>query len=211
MSNKPKQYSYANSQIRVSFDGRKCAHAGFCFKELHNVFDGDRDPPIDLNGGPTDAVIRVVEMCPSSALTYERLDGGDNEVAQERATATIIPNGPLALRGELQMDDQGFTRLTLCRCGQSKSKPYCDGSHHHHRFDDQAEVAAEEIAADSKAGAVSLTPYSNGPVGFSGELTINTASGDALCQRSKGGLCRCGASQSKPFCDGSHAKVGFQT
>ena len=50
MSTEPKQHSYANDEIRVSFDGGKCAHAGFCFRELHDVFDGDNEPPIDLTG-----------------------------------------------------------------------------------------------------------------------------------------------------------------
>ena len=94
--------------------------------------------------------------------------------------------------------------------GRSQRKPFCDGSHHHHDFDDQAEVATETISDTAESSEIDLTPYPNGPVGFSGELTVKTASGDALCQRSKGGLCRCGASQKKPFCDGAHAKIAFE-
>ena len=37
MSNTPKQYSYENTEISVSFDGSKCAHAGFCFGQLHET------------------------------------------------------------------------------------------------------------------------------------------------------------------------------
>ena len=124
MSDKPKQHSYSNEEIRVSFDGRRCAHAGYCFRELHNVFDGDRDPPIDLQGGSVDEVIRVVELCPSGALMYERLDGGSNEASAEQASATLIPNGPLALRGALTMGEQTYTRLTLCRCGQKPKETF---------------------------------------------------------------------------------------
>ena len=119
-----KQHSYANDKIRVSFDGNICAHAGYCFTQLHDVFDGDRDPPIDLAGGTTDEVVRVVEGCPSSALTYERLDGGQNEVSDETATATLYPNAPLVLKGKIEVGDTKSPRLTLCRCGKSKKQTF---------------------------------------------------------------------------------------
>ncbi|MDQ7015943.1 MAG: CDGSH iron-sulfur domain-containing protein [Gammaproteobacteria bacterium] len=211
MSNKPTQHSYANEKIRVSFDGSKCAHAGLCFGQLHDVFNGDANPPINLKGAPLDEIIRVVELCPSSALTFERLDGEANEVTPEHATAVMLPKGPLALRGALNIEGQHFTRLTLCRCGQSKNKPFCDGSHHRHDFDDQAEVEKEEVKAVFEASTIDFTSYPDGPIGFSGELRINDLTGAGICHRSKGALCRCGASKRKPFCDGSHNEIGFKS
>lgn len=139
MSSTSTKYSYKNTRLSVSFDGSKCAHAGFCFGQLHDVFDGDANPPINVEGAPIDEIVRVVELCPSSALTYKRLDGEANEVMPELATAVMVPNGPLALRGSLNIVGQQLARMTLCRCGQSKNKPFCDGSHHDHDFDDKAE------------------------------------------------------------------------
>ena len=211
MSNTPKKYSYENTEISVSFDGSKCAHAGFCFRQLHDVFDGDANPPINIDGAPIDEIVRVVELCPSSALTYKRLDGEANEIVPELATAVMVPNGPLALRGSLNIEGQQFARLTLCRCGQSKNKPFCDGSHHQHEFDDKAEVPKEVIESMFETSAIDFTPYPDGPVGFAGELRVNDVKGVGVCQRNEGALCRCGASKNKPFCDGSHTGVGFKS
>ncbi|HPE60603.1 MAG TPA: CDGSH iron-sulfur domain-containing protein [Thiolinea sp.] len=204
-----RKYSDANDVIRVSFDGSRCAHAGYCFRELREVFDSDRDPPINLAGAATEAVIRTVERCPSGALVYERLDGGVDEVPNAHATVTLIPNGPLAVRGELELDSATCTRLTLCRCGQSARKPFCDGSHKTHPFDDHNTMAPEAVSDDPPAGSVKFSPATNGPLLFNGPLTVRLHNGDTLCVREKGGFCRCGASKNKPFCDGTHRSINF--
>ena len=58
---------------------------------------------------------------------------------------TVQKNGPLRLEGEnLQILDPegkayglgGRTVVSLCRCGASNNKPFCDGSHNHHAFQD---------------------------------------------------------------------------
>jgi CDGSH-type Zn-finger protein/uncharacterized Fe-S cluster protein YjdI len=205
------KHSYENDIIKVSYDGSKCAHAGYCFGELHDVFDGDRDPPIKLSGASTEEIIRVVEKCPSSALTYQRLDGGTNEVVNDVVTAVLIPNGPLALRGDLKIKGQTYTRLTLCRCGKSKQKPFCDGSHHKHQFDDGETVDVEEVKNIIKSEQVKLTASNNGPVFFVGEITFESSDKQSICQRERGAICRCGASKKKPFCDGSHNGIEFRT
>jgi CDGSH-type Zn-finger protein len=63
---------------------------------------------------------------------------------------TVLKNGPLRLEGAdaLQILDPagkafglgGRTVLSLCRCGASASKPFCDGSHNHHGFQDEPEA-----------------------------------------------------------------------
>ena len=82
-------------------------------------------------GPPTPAQIaELAHSCPSGAITYERLDGGPEESAPKVNTVRVRENGPLAFRAPISIDgsDQGY-RLTLCRCGHSGHKPYCDGSH----------------------------------------------------------------------------------
>jgi len=203
-----KKHSYSNDQITVSFDGSKCAHAGFCFRELHDVFDGDRDPPIDLSGGSVGEIVSVVEKCPSSALTYQRHDDAAQERAPETANATIIPGGPLAVRGNLQIGDDQFCRLTLCRCGQSQNKPYCDGSHKDYEFDDGIQAEIEPVSEEAVA-SISFKAISNGPLFHDGGVTYRDIEGNAICQKIKAAICRCGASKNKPFCDGSHKDIGF--
>ncbi len=58
-----------------------------------------------------------------------------------------------------------------------------------------------------------ITVRKNGPLRIEGEFTIYDPESNAfdLAGRTAISLCRCGHSQDKPFCDGSHAKVGFQS
>lgn len=53
----------------------------------------------------------------------------------------------------------------------------------------------------------------NGPIIISGDFELKDASGNSydLGGRTQLGLCRCGASANKPFCDGSHNRAGFQS
>jgi CDGSH-type Zn-finger protein len=53
----------------------------------------------------------------------------------------------------------------------------------------------------------------NGPIRIEGEFTITDAEGNAfgLGGRTTIGLCRCGHSENKPFCDGSHRRQGFES
>ncbi|HYX79111.1 MAG TPA: CDGSH iron-sulfur domain-containing protein, partial [Actinomycetota bacterium] len=65
-------------------------------------------------------------------------------------------SGPLWVRGGIQViAADGFryevrNRQTLCRCGQSQNKPFCDGSHASVRFDDGLD---DEVRARRDAGA----------------------------------------------------------
>jgi CDGSH-type Zn-finger protein len=64
------------------------------------------------------------------------------------AKITVGKNGPLRIEGEFTILDPegkeyglgGRTLLSLCRCGQSKNKPFCDGSHNHHGFQDDPQA-----------------------------------------------------------------------
>ena len=58
-----------------------------------------------------------------------------------------------------------------------------------------------------------ITVNNNGPLRVEGEFTIYDVEGKAfdVSGRTVVSLCRCGHSENKPFCDGSHKKVGFQS
>ncbi len=57
-----------------------------------------------------------------------------------------------------------------------------------------------------------ITPLNNGPLRVEGDFEIVDPQGKAfgLAGRTALSLCRCGHSANKPFCDGSHKRVGFQ-
>ena len=58
-----------------------------------------------------------------------------------------------------------------------------------------------------------ISIMNNGSIRVEGDFEICDADGNTfgLGGRNKIGLCRCGQSSNKPFCDGTHAKVGFQS
>lgn len=72
-------------------------------------------------------------------------------MADERTTITPYRDGPLLVRGPVRLQDQdgaeietGPGTVALCRCGRSRLRPFCDGSHQVVRF--RAPSGAEQRA-----------------------------------------------------------------
>ena len=59
---------------------------------------------------------------------------------------------------------------------------------------------------------ITITPMENGPYIIRGPVTVLDVDGNAydVSERKSIALCRCGGSTTKPFCDGTHSKIGFQ-
>jgi CDGSH-type Zn-finger protein len=57
---------------------------------------------------------------------------------------------------------------------------------------------------------VTIEARPNGPYVITGTIELRDTNGEVLPTRARTVLCRCGASTKKPFCDGTHSKVGFQ-
>ena len=57
---------------------------------------------------------------------------------------------------------------------------------------------------------VTIDIIKNGPFIVNGTVELKDANGNAYPAKQRLALCRCGASTTKPFCDGTHSKVGFQ-
>ena len=124
---------YENADIRVLWDASRCIHTGICLRTLPEVFDLESRPWVDVDGSDAEQVAAAVRKCPTSALRYEGLTIPDEE-PDETPTVEVRPNGPLYLRGRLQLkaagrDEGEEFRAALCRCGASRNKPYCDNSH----------------------------------------------------------------------------------
>jgi len=134
---------YSNGEIRVFWDPEKCIHAGECIRGLPKVFDRKSTPWINMQGASSDEIKRVIDRCPSGALTYESVgkaaDHGDSEPI---AGIRVTKNGPLLVEGECILYSHDGQELkqkgtyALCRCGGSKKKPFCDGTHQKIGFDD---------------------------------------------------------------------------
>jgi uncharacterized Fe-S cluster protein YjdI/CDGSH-type Zn-finger protein len=141
--------TYCGSSIEVSFDVALCIHATECVLGLPAVFDRDQRPWIRPDNATPEEVSLVVERCPTGALLYHRLDGVSDEQTRQVTVVTSVENGPLAVRGDLvvRRGDGWFERLpraAFCRCGQSKNKPFCDGSHRESGFDGAGSMTTPE-------------------------------------------------------------------
>jgi CDGSH-type Zn-finger protein len=125
---------------------------------------------------------------------------------------TIRPNGPNVVSGDLVIATRARPRemktAILCRCGHSSDKPFCDGTHVKTGFADVARLPANAATAAASSGRVTITPLPNGPNQCEGPLTIRDADGRTSASDPTY-LCRCGGSQTKPYCDGTHKKIGF--
>ena len=154
--------------------------------------------------------------CPSGALTYERKDGGPAESTDAENVVSVMYNGPLYVRGDLEIDGAAADmsglrfRAALCRCGQSKNKPFCDNSHEAAGFKDYGAVGDAGDGFEAPGGTLKVGKAANGPLLLNGNFTIIAASGRRAWKGSKAALCRCGHSKNKPFCDGSHKGAGFE-
>jgi CDGSH-type Zn-finger protein len=155
--------------------------------------------------------VHVARSCPSGAITYQRLDGGEQEDAPPVNQLRVRERGPLAVLAQLEIAGQPpCYRATLCRCGASKNKPYCDGSHAAIGFEatgEPATIPTEPLAV--RGGPLNVTPLKNGPLRARGPLEVLSGTGRTVRRVTQAMLCRCGGSANKPYCDGTHARNGF--
>ncbi|MEE9143083.1 MAG: CDGSH iron-sulfur domain-containing protein [Gammaproteobacteria bacterium] len=212
-----KTFHYGGEQVDVHWDSRLCIHVSECGRAKGELFVGGRKPWCQPDLVSNDAVAEVCERCPTGALTYDRKDNGPAEQAAPTNTVTVLNNGPLYLRGELAIDGapddmQGVRfRAALCRCGLSKNKPFCDNSHEKAEFHDSGAVGETGEGTTQSGGPLNVTPVEDGPLVVNGNLTIIAASGLPRWSGIKTALCRCGHSNNKPFCDGTHKTIGFRS
>ena len=201
-------------EMVIEFHGERCIHARHCVLDRPDVFvpnvagewiHPDRATPAQL--------LELAHNCPSGAIRCTRADGSAVEAAPRVNTVRVRENGPLAFRAPLMIDglDPGH-RATLCRCGASARKPYCDGSHTAAGFNASGEPApTESTPLAQRDGALKIEPIRDGPLHVSGNLEVISGTGKTLNRVAECWLCRCGQSAKKPYCDGTHKRIGFRS
>ncbi len=205
----------AGQHLTLVYEGKRCIHARFCVTGAPGVFLANvKGPWIQPDGIETERLVEIAHACPSGAIRYERQDGAPNESAPPVNLLAVREAGPYAVRGQLAIAGQasGF-RATLCRCGASKNKPFCDGSHHEVGFAASGEppTTAQADMLDNRGGPLSIEPLTDGPLQVRGNLEVTSGTGRVVSRLTQARLCRCGGSASKPFCDGTHLRNGFRS
>jgi uncharacterized Fe-S cluster protein YjdI/CDGSH-type Zn-finger protein len=153
---------YTNGDITVFWKPSKCIHATTCFRELIEVFNPGRRPWVNMEGAPSRRIIEVVNKCPTQALVWkENKDLTSEEIKAQRkvlpteespgnlsapnepTSIRIMRDGPIVVEGSFSIIGTNKETLkpttlsSFCRCGASRSMPYCDGTHRKIDFRDQ--------------------------------------------------------------------------
>ena len=102
-------------------------------KGLPQVFNRESRPWVNIKGASSEEIMSVIDRCPSGALTY-KMNRKPDDAEKPSAQIKVMKNGPLLVEGNCALIDRGKEAMSkgpfaLCRCGSSKNKPLCDGSH----------------------------------------------------------------------------------
>jgi CDGSH-type Zn-finger protein/uncharacterized Fe-S cluster protein YjdI len=200
------------ASVQINFEARKCIHSRTCVLGRPDVFVPNVEGEwIHPDAASAEDIAALAHACPSGAIQYERLDGGPQEGPPMVNLVRVRENGPLAIHAPIELRGApiGF-RATLCRCGASANKPFCDGSHSAAGFAASGEPSTQASEPLSvRDGVLRITPLENGPLLVEGSQELVSGTGRTLNRAERTALCRCGHSANKPYCDGSHRAVGF--
>ena len=149
---------YEGREVTVHDNRGICSHSGYCTDQLPEVFLTGAEPWIDPDGAPGERVAEQTRRCPSGALSHS-VDGVEHNDQERAPTIQVIAAGPYFVTGgiELQDTERGYgasmEHYALCRCGRSKNKPFCDGTHWHVDFADPGLDTTASPTAGKKAPA----------------------------------------------------------
>jgi CDGSH-type Zn-finger protein len=142
---KDKRRDYPGKEITVHDNRKICSHAAECVNNLSSVFKLGSRPWINPDASKMNDIIDVVRRCPSGALSYS-IDGVEYRDPEEQRnpTVTVLKNGPYHITGGIELIGENIQfgegaskeHYTLCRCGASENKPFCDGAHKSSKFND---------------------------------------------------------------------------
>ena len=134
-----RQETIAGTRITLHDDRPSlCMSAGYCGSRLKNIWQMMEETDESTVRAQ---IAAMVERCPSGAITYTLDDAGDPIEPSLAREIGVVPGGPLWVTGGIPIqraDGQPLetrNRVTLCRCGESKRKPLCDGTHRDIAFD----------------------------------------------------------------------------
>jgi CDGSH-type Zn-finger protein len=139
-----KRKDYFGKNITVHDNRRICSHSAECLRSLETVFRLGERPWINPDGASAGSVIGTVMKCPSGALSYS-VDGVDHRDHVDKKPLVVVEkNGPYRVEGGIELaaiENWGVgaskEHYTLCRCGASNNKPFCDGTHLAIKFKDE--------------------------------------------------------------------------
>jgi len=134
--------NYEGKEIEVHFNRSICAGEAACIKGLPFVFkSGDGNNWIFPDEDESEKIIKTIKSCPSGALSFS-VKKKKSIDSRTEPKIEIVKDGPYKIEGitlEGMSTPTNFSpsKYTLCRCGYSKNKPYCDYSHAQNNWCDE--------------------------------------------------------------------------
>ncbi len=134
--------TYVGEKITIHDNRGVCSHMGHCTDNLPTVFRMKTEPWIDPDGASPEEIERVIKMCPSGALSYTKDDVLHKDYPKD-PEIFVGKNRSCNVVGGMELKDPEGSKpdtddhYTLCRCGGSKNKPFCDGTHWYIEFEDE--------------------------------------------------------------------------
>jgi CDGSH-type Zn-finger protein len=139
---KDKIRDFKGKDIIIHDNRGVCSHDQSCLKEQPDVFESGGVPWIKPDAANAEDIKKTIEKCPSGALSYTH-EGKTWTGSGREPAIKVSHNGPLHVTGNITLEDDMNSKpcleehYTLCRCGGSKNKPFCDGTHLENGFNDE--------------------------------------------------------------------------
>lgn len=129
-------------KVTIAYTPVLCSHAGECSARASAVFKPSEKPWIQPENGTIEGILDVMAACPSGALRVSVGDTDPAHLTRGDAAIEIEKNGPYKVRNvplDAEFNGVGASpaKYVLCRCGQSKNKPFCDGTHYDVKWRDE--------------------------------------------------------------------------
>lgn len=206
--------TYTGTEVDITYSTKRCLHAAECTTHLAEVFDVKKRPWINADGTSAERIAQVIQTCPSGALHYQPKNEELIESVPSSNRIIVHTDGYLQFIGNLviqggQVQIEDETRATLCRCGASEKKPFCDNTHQQIDFQTDTLTFVKQDDEAEQGGQLIITAHANGSYEVGGNFQIEDENGTVIFTGSKTWLCRCGGSNKKPFCDGTHNNNDF--
>ena len=150
--------TYAGRDVTILDNRGICSHAAHCTTGRPVVWRSAIEPWIDADGAAKHEVIETIRKCPSGALSYLEQGQLHNEY-HDVAEIHVTRDGPYSVLGGIELwgveFGEGASRehYALCRCGASRNKPFCDGSHWYAGFHDDEALTISAAAHAGEATA----------------------------------------------------------
>jgi CDGSH-type Zn-finger protein len=133
--------TYEGKKLTIHDNRGVCSHRGNCTDNATKVFRMNVEPWIYPDAQDAEETMKVIKTCPSGALSYTK-DGVLSKDWEREPAIAISKDGPYDIMGYIELKDpdnnkpESKEHYTLCRCGHSKNKPFCNGHHWYVKFKD---------------------------------------------------------------------------